>query len=70
MKRKYIIPNLQVEKFLGESSLLVSSLELNKNIVVSTPEGGNIPVAKTDEGFPDGDIDYAKDHNAWSAWDD
>lgn len=70
MKKKYIVPTLEVEKIIGKSSLLVTSLEMNKDIVVSTPGGEIIPVAKTDEGFPDGDIDYAKDHNAWSAWDD
>lgn len=70
MLKKYIAPNLQVVMLSGGTPLLVSSLEMNKDIVVSTPGGGIIPVAKDDSGVSDDDIDYAKDHNAWSAWDE
>lgn len=70
MMKKYITPKLQIARLAGTSNLLTSSLELNKDIVVSTPGGGTIPVAKTDKDIPDEDIDYAKDHNAWSAWDE
>ena len=67
MKRPYVKPLISMTKVMYDNHLLKGS-NPSKNYTVNA-DGENIKI--TDQERTDiTEVDYSKEHNAWSAWDE